>query len=200
MNTFIIKTIAIGIAICSLAACAEENDSPAIGPCGQRYVDFYRSGNLGLECPIVEFAGQELIPGTIYYEYRTTEAGTRVQFTTGGTADNICNKEHLTASFFYEIKLIEQTVPMKIFGKAFWDPFVGDEEIILADGFLSFESIRVSVPLEIGLKQAFPNEAGTVELYTTVEFETQGGLDQDIAYLQNHIYYFGVESRYSLFE
>ena len=125
----------------------------------------------------------------------------KVQFYVGATLDQICTEKHLEVNYFFALTSSPQPVPLIIRGHAYWYPFVGDDELILANGLLQPDQENQGGlnQLILGLKQVFPEGAATVDLYVSVEFESFGSFTQDSAYFQQHIKDLSISSHYDKF-
>ena len=116
----------------------------------------------------------------VYYMH----IGSNVQFFIAAKIANICTKSHVKVSYIAATNDITQPLPLKIFGEAFWSSY--DDELILFTGTPQ-PRYGYGGDMEIGLKQAFGDGPGDIELFLTVEFPKQASLEEDINYFKKHI-------------
>ncbi len=152
----------------------------------------YPSNHTG---PIQQFTGT-IQPGQIYYYYL---GGTpqRVQFFTGRTTDDICTDEHLRIIYNVETNDESLTRPIKIFGEVYWSVF--SDDVIIWDGPTQLVHTYIGELSDVGLKQAFPEGAATVDVYLNVEYESLGSFELDTAFLRAHIISFYARYEYKEF-
>jgi hypothetical protein len=145
--------------------------------------------------PIQQFNGT-IQPGQIYYYYL---GGTpqRVQFFTGRTTDDICTDEHLKITYNVETNAESLTRPIKIFGEVYWSVF--SDDVIIWDGPTQLVHTYIGELSDVGLKQAFPEGAATVDVYINVEYESLGSFELDTAFLRAHIIEFYARYEYKKF-
>jgi hypothetical protein len=147
--------------------------------------------------PFVEFTGlNPLQSGVIYYYYL---GGTpqRVQFFMGNTTDDICTDEHLT--IYYKVNTFNDspTRPIKIIGEVYWSIF--SDEVILWNDITGSDQTYLGNISDVGLKQAFPEGAATIDVYLTAEFESLGSFAGDTAFFTDHFTEFYSEFSYKRF-
>lgn len=147
--------------------------------------------------PFEQFIGTAALErGVIYYHYL---GGTpqRVQFFMAGTTDDICTNEHLTINYSVRTSGEETDKPIKIFGEVYWSAF-SDEVIMWNDLTLTAKTYYGKLS-DVGLKQAFPQGAATIDVYLTTEFESLGSFAGDTAFFTKHFSEFDVSFQYKKF-
>jgi hypothetical protein len=130
-----------------------------------------------------------------YHNY-TGGSPNKVQFFSGFNAKAICTNEHMQIDYEVWTKNIPQSVSMKIFGDAYWSAF--SDEIILFNDVPTPEK-GYSGSMKVGLKQAFSQGGGDVDVFVNVEFTSLGSFSLDSAYFVQHVEYMKAYTRYSRF-
>jgi hypothetical protein len=145
--------------------------------------------------PIEQFTGTTQ-PGVIYYYYL---GGTpqRVQFFIGRTTDDICTDEHLKITYNVETLAESATRPIKIFGEVYWSAF--SDEVVIWNDLTGTVHNYAGQLNDVGLKQAFPEGAATVDVYLNVEYESLGSFELDTAFLRDHFIEFYARYEYKKF-
>ncbi len=125
----------------------------------------------------------------MYYSYD----GTKVSFVQNYELTDICCKEHLKVNFWCLADVSSSSVPVTMSGEIFWNP-----------GFPSVTGSKIVTPgqsasldLEAGLYQKFKDKAGSADLSLTIEFETRGSIDLDIAFLKDRIKELNIQTKAS---
>ncbi|MCG3165975.1 MAG: hypothetical protein POELPBGB_01750 [Bacteroidia bacterium] len=108
----------------------------------------------------------------------------RVQFFIAGSSNDVCTDEHLSIDYYVKTRDVAFDRPVKIFGEVYWSAY--SDEIILLNNVPPANTELAETLSDVGLKQAFPEGAASIDVYTTVEFESLGSLDLDTAYLKQH--------------
>lgn len=157
--------------------------------------------NPGIQVDPVQFPYQQFTGGVlqanVYYYYYLPGTPTRVQFFRGDTKDDVCTNEHLNIDLNVLADTVTSDRPIKVFGEIYWSVF-SDETVLYNDILNANQSVSGSIS-NVGLKQAFPEGAATVDVYITVEFESLGTLTADITYFQQHILYMRALYQYKKF-
>lgn len=125
----------------------------------------------------------------VYYFYD----GTKVSFIQNYELTDICCKEHLTVNFWCSADVTSSSVPITMSGEIFWNP-----------GFPSVKASKIVPPgdivtfdLEAGLYQKFKDKPGSADLSLTIEFESRGSIDLDIAFLKDRIKQLNIRTKAS---
>lgn len=117
--------------------------------------------------------------------YRTTSVDGTMRsffFEDTSTPEDICPKEHINCTWFVTCKKPAFS-SMTVEGVVYWMGIWEEEKYLTFD---SYTNVYSGVA-EAGLSQAFGDKPGWVGMKLIVRFPTQGGLDQDLATLQEYI-------------
>lgn len=107
------------------------------------------------------------------------------------------HQRHLSIQYQVQTTAAKQSRPLKIFGEVYWSLW-GDDIVLITDGNLSSHTYTSTLS-DVGLKQAFPEEAAEVDFYLNVEFKSLGSLDADKQYFKEHINYMHIVCSYKKF-
>jgi hypothetical protein len=188
-------TAVLLVSILLLFSCGGNETNPDdLGACDKGYTNYIFTFN---PQTFEQFTGtNSLVSDRVFYFYN----GNRVQFFVANTLDNICTKEHLKIKFNYSMNVVPQPVPLKIFGEAYWLAYSRD--VILVDNaIVSPGQEAFDQELEVGLSQGFSaDEAGVVDVYLNVEFDTQGSFAADSTYLVHHLNNMYISGKHSDFQ
>lgn len=180
--------LAVYILFFTLSSCSKNKN----GACGKGKADF--AIGMPVALTFENYDGSNTLQnGKIFYTY----SGSRVQFFIAGTMTNVCTDEHLKVNFSYYLTGQPQPVPLKIQGEALWHVLLGYESIIMATGTAVPGQSVTNSYLECGLKQVFQSQPATVDVFNTVEFDTQGSFSADSAYFLNHVELLEIYSTFS---
>lgn len=121
----------------------------------------------------------------VYYNY---PGSGKVQFVIAKKQENICPEKHV--NIYFEIALnrhgdLINKLPLRIFGEAYWSLGFQNEEVQLFNG-IKVPNYIIGSGISIGLKQAFGSKKGFVNLFLTVEFDTNGSFSQDSTLFVNN--------------
>jgi hypothetical protein len=197
---FNLPTALLLVVIVFISGCKEGEDA---GACGSG-TDYFEIGANDVCCPSPVFTpysgGQALDPEALYYYTYNNGTVDRAVYFFGITVDQICTEEHLQLKFNYTLELTsggQLPVPLKIYGEAYWSIYQ-DEVILVVNEQTPGHGIN-SVPLEVGLKQAFGDGAATVDVYINVEFDSFGDESTDESYFIDHVMELKAYAEYSKF-
>jgi hypothetical protein len=121
-----------------------------------------------------------------YYSTRVDNGFREFIYTDTSSANDICTEEHVNAYFSAHTKLNSTLPPdsLKVFGEAYWS-FFGNSDIM--EYSPSTIPYTYSGYLNIGLKQAFKGQVGSVGLQIVIRFPTRGDIKLDQDYLNAYI-------------
>ena len=191
LPTALLLVVILFISGCGKNDCTECCDEKWAGPWG----------NPATQLDPVQFPYQQYTGGVVqtdvYYYFYLPGTPQRVQFFKGETIDNVCTDEHLNIDLNVIATGVASDRPIKVFGEIYWSVF-SDETVLYNSILNANQSVSGSIS-NVGLKQAFPEGAATVDVYINVEFESLGTLTADITYFQQHIYYFRAIYYYKIF-
>lgn len=177
----------------TLASCSKKDDKN--GACGKGKEEFFTSMPSALTFEAYNGANT-LQSGKIFYTY-VGGATPRVQFFIGGTVTNICTDEHMKVNYSFYLTTASQPVPLTITGEALWHALLGYEKIVMVSGTVTPGLSLTNSYLELGLVQVFQDQPATVDVFNTVEFDSQGSFSADSAYFMNHVQLLDILSNYS---
>lgn len=158
MSTKLFLNLICGISLIFISGCGLFSDDSLCG------VEKKWTSNLGSE-----------------YSYESLDAltGNRIFiFEDISTPENICTDEHSRAEFNIGLKDNKFPSGTKATGKAYWGGFF-EETVNLGPHDTYLE--------DLGLKEAFNGKPGWIGLQIIFEFPTQGSLEKDKIFFQEHV-------------
>lgn len=170
-------------------ACKVEEDPK--GACGNGYNNLNHGAHVTVP-ELYETYVPPIVPGEkiqIFYQGSGV-----VQFITGVNVSNVCSKEHMSIHYRAVTSSDRTDYPasMQVYGEAYYG--VSSRRIDMTFDKNNKEWIG---GLDVGLEQQFKDKPGNVDIYTTVEFQSLGSRDKDIAFFNEWFNNLGASSRYS---
>ncbi|MFM9944605.1 MAG: hypothetical protein ACKVQB_05170 [Bacteroidia bacterium] len=108
----------------------------------------------------------------------------KAQFFMESKLNNICTKTHFKPSFSVRMSDTTLTHTVKIYAQAYWSTY--DEQYIMFNDIPTAGQI-FNLDADIGLKQAFNDGPGDIQLYLNVEFTSFGSAEADKRYFERII-------------
>lgn len=170
-------------------ACNKEEDPK--GACGNDYGNLNHSAHVTVP-ELYEDYVPPVVPGeSIQIFYQGSGV---VQFITGANVADVCSKEHMSIHFraYTASDRTDYPVSLTVFGEAYYG--VSSRRIDMTFDKKNREWIG---GLDVGLDQQFKDKPGNVDIYTTVEFQSLGSRDKDIAFFNEWFNNMGASCRYS---
>ncbi|HQV00231.1 MAG: hypothetical protein JNK61_07850 [Bacteroidia bacterium] len=166
-------------------ACETEKDKNGACDAGSESVEHVLLTNINDS--IKPFSFPVVNGKTIFYKYFNG----KVTFFIAYNKVNICTIEHLNVTYIVSPSDSAQTLPMKIYGEAYWSAY--SDDLVLVSGPIQPSPQVYTGVLELGLQQAFGDGPGDVDFYVAVEFDTQGSFEADSLYFKHHIDLMAIE-------